>query len=94
MSEFPKEIYAAPEGQFGQGVDPIRLAPWTLKPVYERSQSYIRSDIADEMLLNLKAVEVALRAVTASGLLRHSNAVLIPLMESVQGIVEKAERSE
>ncbi len=53
MIEFPKEIYAAPEGQFGQGVDPIRLAPWTSKPVYERSQAYVRSDIADEMLIAL-----------------------------------------
>lgn len=50
MIVFPKEIYAAPEGQFGQGIEPIKLAPWTVTPIYERSQSYVRSDIADEML--------------------------------------------
>lgn len=94
MSEFPREIYAAPEGQFGQGVEPIKLAPWTVTPIYERSQSYVRSDIADEMLLNLRAVEVALNAVTASGLLKHSNAVLVPLLGSVRDIISKAEGRE
>lgn len=46
---------------------------------------------APDMLLNLKATEVALRMVTASGLLKHSNEVLIPLLESVRDAIAKAE---
>lgn len=44
MSEFPKEIWAAPEGHFGQGVDPIKMAPWTEKYTYEGSRRYVLAD--------------------------------------------------
>jgi len=51
---FPKRIYACPEGQFGQGVDPIRLCTWNERSTYQDEQIYIRWDVADELLQSLK----------------------------------------
>lgn len=56
MNEFPKEIWAAPEGQFGPGVDPIKLAPWTEAFTYEGSQRYIKAD--DHVLVRDYLVEI------------------------------------
>lgn len=64
MSEFPKEIWAAKEGQFGQGVDPIRLAPWTESVVYEGAVKYIRADTADHLQARLSEAVKVLEAVS------------------------------
>lgn len=87
MSEFPREIYAAPEGQFGQGVEPIKLAPWTVSPIYERSQSYVRSDIADEMLEALIGAKAELIRLNAVGVPVHS-------LIRIQAAISKAEDTE
>lgn len=54
----PVRIWCAPEGEYGQGFDAVRLCTWSDRQEYRDGfeTQYVRADIADEMLDALKMV--------------------------------------
>lgn len=62
MKHTPVKIWCAPEGEYGQGFDAVRLCTWSERQEYRDGleTQYVRADIADKVLDALRELADAL----------------------------------